>query len=507
MGRPKLTARKHGGVDFKKIKKKIGRRLPPPKNTTKTEIKSKAIVLPEQSLVADRTGLAQSSGLTLKELLQLTSHTNVKSRIRALTCIRELLLKNQPELKLHKLAIIEKLRERITDDDKKVCETLYELLESVIFPGIKEETPGPFTSLIMAYIFNAMTHLSIHIRLMAFEFFDLVVQHYPSSILSHAEKVLQNYEDILRKNHIYLEDKGQLKSGLLGLVHYLSMLPHDKKVHSSSFCKVKEKKKAGRRLPSPKNATNTEVKSEVYLSSAGNFASIGIRAKGGTENAANPTRRRRASANQRDDSEESSQEEEFEGNHNDSSDGFDARDFRKERNVTNYTEDFFSLSTRADLNESMDQKVGRYLKGLKLSIQHDLTFKEIDTIDEAIRYAFKSEELQTKRNALRLCSHLSGLRYSSGISKPNAIADTVKASTTTSTSTTVGRAPVRTSAISHGNDFTCYRCGEVGHKSNVCPKRRQVNFADGGEESEEGEPKYDHSEDAMQYQPMKECQV
>ncbi|KAF6148879.1 hypothetical protein GIB67_014250 [Kingdonia uniflora] len=249
MGRPKPAAKKkqakRGSIDFKKIKKKIGRRLPPPKNATNTEIKSRAIVVPEQSLVSDRTGLAQSNkGLTLKELLQQSSHTNVKSRRGALTGIKELLFKNTSELKLHNLAIIEKLRERISDDDKVVRETFYELLKSVIFPGSKEENSGPFTSLIMAYIFNAMTHLSIDIRLMAFKFFDLVVQHYPSSFLTHAEKVLQNYEDMLRKNHIYLEDKSQLKNGLLGLVHCLSLLPRDKKEVHSSFGKTIDARRA-----------------------------------------------------------------------------------------------------------------------------------------------------------------------------------------------------------------------------------------------------------------------
>ncbi|CAN1144086.1 hypothetical protein LINPERHAP2_LOCUS13917 [Linum perenne] len=69
------------GIDFKKIKRKIGRKLPPPKNTTNTEVKWKAIVLPEQSVASEKTGLAVSKkGLTLKELLQQTSHHNAKVR-------------------------------------------------------------------------------------------------------------------------------------------------------------------------------------------------------------------------------------------------------------------------------------------------------------------------------------------------------------------------------------------------------------------------------------------
>lgn len=66
---------------LQKIKRKIGRKLPPPKNSTNTEVKSKAIVLPEQGIASDKAGLAVSKkGLTLKELLQQTSHHNSKVR-------------------------------------------------------------------------------------------------------------------------------------------------------------------------------------------------------------------------------------------------------------------------------------------------------------------------------------------------------------------------------------------------------------------------------------------
>lgn len=49
--------------------------------------------------------------------------------------IKDLLVNNPDELKLHKLAMVEKLRERIGDDDESVRETLYQLFKSVIFPG------------------------------------------------------------------------------------------------------------------------------------------------------------------------------------------------------------------------------------------------------------------------------------------------------------------------------------------------------------------------------------
>ncbi|XP_020535669.1 testis-expressed protein 10 isoform X2 [Jatropha curcas] len=240
MAKTKASSKKQQkrGVDFKKIKRKLGRKLPPPKNATNTEIKSKAIVLPEQSVASEKSGLAVSKkGLTLKELLQQTSHHNAKIRKDALMGMRDLFVKHPEELKLHKYAVIEKLRERISDDDKMVRETLYQLLKSVILPGCKEDNQGPFISLTMAYIFNAMTNLAIEVRLMAFKFFDLVVQHYPAAFSMYAEKVIQNYGDILRKNQFYLEDKGKLKNVLAGLVRCLSLLPSNK-IEADPFEKV-----------------------------------------------------------------------------------------------------------------------------------------------------------------------------------------------------------------------------------------------------------------------------
>lgn len=227
MTRPKAKSKKKSGaVDFKKRKVKIGRKLPPPKNATNTEVKSKAIILPEQSVAADKAGLAvNKKGLTLKELLSQTSHHNAKVRRDALMGIKDLFSKHPEELVLHKYRVVEKLRERIGDDDKVVRRSLYDLFKLVILPSCKEDNQELITSLLMAYIFNAMTHLAADIRFMAFDFLDLTLEYYPPCFSSYAEKIFQNYEDILRKNQYHLQDKEKLKDAFTGLVRCLSLLP------------------------------------------------------------------------------------------------------------------------------------------------------------------------------------------------------------------------------------------------------------------------------------------
>ncbi|KAG6472691.1 hypothetical protein ZIOFF_070168 [Zingiber officinale] len=352
--KPASSKKQKRGVDFKKIRHKIGRKLPPPKNATNVQIKSKAIVLPQQSIASEKEGLAvNKKGLTLRELLQQTSHHNAKIRrvattslevggnflrggfissrdvhkqgssssfapsiwpllypsdcltlpspvlwlllslsslllkttsrssflfisvlyvfllffrisfygVSALFGIKDLILKYPLELKLHKHAIIEILRVRICDNDKMVRNTLYHLLKSVIFPSSKEEITAPVISLLMAYIFNAMTLMTVDIRLMAFKFFKLLALNYPSSFMLYAEKVvcsdfnmmhftlfrhyqmleprgvkidkwlrrlmghvLDNYIDILKNNQIYLVEKNKLINVLAGLAHCLSLI-------------------------------------------------------------------------------------------------------------------------------------------------------------------------------------------------------------------------------------------------------------------------------------------
>lgn len=46
------------GIDFKRVKRKVGRSLPKAQNETDTTIHSQQLVLAEQSVAVDKTGLA-----------------------------------------------------------------------------------------------------------------------------------------------------------------------------------------------------------------------------------------------------------------------------------------------------------------------------------------------------------------------------------------------------------------------------------------------------------------
>ena len=66
---PKGHKRKNAGVgvDFKRAKHKVGKKLPAAQNATDTSFSARSIALPEQSITADKTGAAVTHrNLTLK---------------------------------------------------------------------------------------------------------------------------------------------------------------------------------------------------------------------------------------------------------------------------------------------------------------------------------------------------------------------------------------------------------------------------------------------------------
>jgi hypothetical protein len=67
MGKGKKRANSGVGVDFRKVKHKVGKKLPKAQNETRTDFQARSINLPNQSITQDKTGAAVSErNLTLK---------------------------------------------------------------------------------------------------------------------------------------------------------------------------------------------------------------------------------------------------------------------------------------------------------------------------------------------------------------------------------------------------------------------------------------------------------
>lgn len=66
------------------------------------------------------------------------------------------------------------------------------------------------------------------------------------------------------------------------------------------------------------------------------------------------------------------------------------------RFVREYTEEFHRLSLHADLSEIKDQQVARYLAGLHIQLQDDLSLLHLPHMEDAYQVALKAEVKQQR---------------------------------------------------------------------------------------------------------------
>jgi hypothetical protein len=68
--------------------------------------------------------------------------------------------------------------------------------------------------------------------------------------------------------------------------------------------------------------------------------------------------------------------------------------------VREYTEEFYKVNIRVDYSEDSSEKIARYMNGLRLEIQDELSLLSPNTVEEAYQCALKVEEKLNRRNDL-----------------------------------------------------------------------------------------------------------
>jgi hypothetical protein len=69
--------------------------------------------------------------------------------------------------------------------------------------------------------------------------------------------------------------------------------------------------------------------------------------------------------------------------------------------VKEYTEEFYRLNIRAGHRESDDEKVVRYMNGLRYKIQDEMSMETIQTMEDAYQMALKDEEKLSRKKSRR----------------------------------------------------------------------------------------------------------
>eukprot|EP00253_Pinus_taeda_P007647 PITA_07647 len=102
--------------------------------------------------------------------------------------------------------------------------------------------------------------------------------------------------------------------------------------------------------------------------------------------------------------------------------------------VREYTEEFYKVSIRAGQTQDTDEKVARYVNGLSMDIQYEISILSLKTVEEAYSVVLKDEEkLMRKQSARGRGGRESFSRGRGG----------------------KGR----------GREVRCYRCNKLGHRA------------------------------------------
>ena len=161
------------------------------------------------------------------------------------------------------------------------------------------------------------------------------------------------------------------------------------------------------------------------------------------------------------------------------------------RSVPQYTEEFYRLKTRLDLNESEAFSIARYKEGLKWEIEERLAVQSFHNLDDIVLAAQRVEQLMERgKTKTRVPSSTPTNNFDNP--RP-AVTNSTSYNARTSSTTRFSGPAQNGKGSSPANPYgpsvvtKCYRCNEEGHKSNVCPKRRAVNLTELVEEGEEEE--------------------
>ncbi|KAI0500296.1 hypothetical protein KFK09_018508 [Dendrobium nobile] len=158
------------------------------------------------------------------------------------------------------------------------------------------------------------------------------------------------------------------------------------------------------------------------------------------------------------------------------------------RSVSDYTEEFYRLSARNNLNESDNQLVARYIGGLKDPIQDKLELNSVWTLSQAVNFALKAETQMSRHarsNAGRrpYSEHVSDSRsvvQTSKNSQPGIIMNPNVGQGTDSKSAPKPRVipTLKDNPYTRPTTLKCFRCFQPGHKSNECPTRPQLQIVE-----------------------------
>ncbi|ETK90115.1 hypothetical protein L915_06046, partial [Phytophthora nicotianae] len=197
------TKTKKKPADFKRPKRKVGRRAAPAANVTSVGITSRRINLLEQSLLQDKAGAAQLTHRrqALPELLQQAGHYNAHVRQRALQGLKELATQaTAANLRANASVLLERFLPTLLDEEAVVREAAVQAWKAIL--PVLRSALAPFATLVATYLCSGLTHLQVGVRQDALKAIGELVDEAPELLRDDAgrealARLLENFRDLI----------------------------------------------------------------------------------------------------------------------------------------------------------------------------------------------------------------------------------------------------------------------------------------------------------------------
>jgi hypothetical protein len=141
---------------------------------------------------------------------------------------------------------------------------------------------------------------------------------------------------------------------------------------------------------------------------------------------------------------------------------------QKGMTVKEYTKEFYKMNIRTGQREKDEEKVSRYINGLRYEIQDEINMMSVRTVEDAYQISLKAEEKlarkQSQRNRGRSpskgkgVSHDKAQKSKDGIEKPHSHSERGGSSRGRQGG---GRSSSRGRGRSRGGEVRCYACGKT----------------------------------------------
>lgn len=189
--------------DFKRPKRKVGRKAPQAANVTSVGITSRRINLLEQSVLQDKGDAATTHrNLTLHDLLQQIGHYNAHIRQRAVQGLRELAQLHASNVLANVSVLLDRFLPTFVDEEAIVREAAVATWK-VLIPVLHEgKTLKPFAKLIAVYFCSGLTHLQIGVRQDTLRAIGALLEVSPEVLsidagVEQLGRLLENFRDLI----------------------------------------------------------------------------------------------------------------------------------------------------------------------------------------------------------------------------------------------------------------------------------------------------------------------